>query len=490
MSVGLQRKIWLAEATPRDPGVGQVKVRVATAGFITEPEDTPANARFINLLDGPPSLERKLPPGLRGGIATAQNGALAIALTAPSAAWPFLAWAGHDVTIWTLRPGEAWSARVQVFLGLCGQPKLRGDRLLVPLQSNLGRLDKPLQDNLFAGTGGWDGGADLKDKPKPVLYGEAFNIEPVSVDPVNRRHVLHDGAVKAIDASYSGGAAGAATTNDLANGRVTKTTAVGNLPFTIDARGDDLGAVYVDSHANVLRRLLEERCSLVTADLDTDALDALHTAEPGPMGFYAPDGPRLNDTVSRILQSVDAWLDEGPDGKLTCGLIAAPGGTPDGYLDIRDLVGGDLELIEVIEPVWELNVDYKPNWRVLGRAEMAGAIQDTAAESFFATPWRRVRAQDAGVLTDWPEAPAAAPMQTLFNDTADAQALADRRHAIRKVARYRYRFTALGAGLELFTGDVVQLSHPDLETPDGEKLRISRIRKPRGGERVTIEAWR
>jgi len=494
MSVGAQRKIWLAEATPRDPGVGAVTLRVGTQAYITEPEDAPANARFIHLLDGPPRLERKLPPGLRGGIATANNGALAIALAAPSAAWPFLAWAGHDVTIWTIRPGQAWASRVQVFAGLCGQPAVRGRKLIVPLQSNLGRLNKPLQDNLFGGTGGWDGPVDLQGKALPVAYGEVPNIEPVLVDPANRRGVFHDGAVQAVTAAYSGGASGAGVTNDLSLGRTTKTTALGNLPFTLDVQGDALGAVYVNSHARILRRILEERSSLTTALLDTAAFDALHTAEPGAMGLFAPDGPRLDAVVDRILQSVDAWLDEGLDGKLTCGLIAAPTGTPDAWLDQRDLVGGDLDLIEVLPPVWELKVDYQPNWRPLSRSEMAGSIVDTATESFFAQPWRRVTAADAAVLTDWPEAPSAGPLPSLFINAVDAQALADRRHAIRKVARYRYRFTALASGQSdlsgLFTGNVVQLSHPDLETPAGEKLRISGIKKPRGGSSVTIEAWR
>jgi phage I-like protein len=143
---------------------------------------------------------------------------------------------------------------------------------------------------------------------------------------------------------------------------------------------------------------------------------------------------------------------------------------------------------------------HRPVW--VGEQGPERVIFDAPARVSHAKVLRRIleqrsslsTAQDASILNDWPEAASAGPLQCLFHSSADAQALADRRHGIRKVARYRYRFTAHGPGQNdlagLFTGNLLRLSHPDLATPKGETLRISGIRKPRGGGAVTIEAWR
>ncbi|MCZ8148182.1 MAG: hypothetical protein O9325_10085, partial [Roseomonas sp.] len=52
-------------------------------------------------------------------------------------------------------------------------------RARIALADATDRLNTPLQPILYGGTGGLEGGADLKGKPKPVALGRVFNAAPV-----------------------------------------------------------------------------------------------------------------------------------------------------------------------------------------------------------------------------------------------------------------------------------------------------------------------
>lgn len=60
-----------------------------------------------------------------------------------------------------------------------------GFRVRVALSDLAERLNDPLQPTLCLGTGGAEGGAELKGQPKPVAVGQVFNVPAVFVGQVS-----------------------------------------------------------------------------------------------------------------------------------------------------------------------------------------------------------------------------------------------------------------------------------------------------------------
>jgi hypothetical protein len=59
-----------------------------------------------------------------------------------------------------------------------------------------------MQPNVYAGTGGVDGGADLAGKRKPLCFGNPRNVSPVLLVPSLLIYQVHDGSVAGIDNVY------------------------------------------------------------------------------------------------------------------------------------------------------------------------------------------------------------------------------------------------------------------------------------------------
>jgi hypothetical protein len=55
-------------------------------------------------------------------------------------------------------------------------------------------LDKPVQESLYAGTGGLEGGEDIAGSEKPLSFGLVRNLTPITVDRANLIYQYHDGS--------------------------------------------------------------------------------------------------------------------------------------------------------------------------------------------------------------------------------------------------------------------------------------------------------
>src|SRR5690606_36034461 len=69
------------------------------------------------------------------------------------------------------------------------------------------RLEAPVGGSIYGGTGGVDGGDDLKGKRKPRLFGLCLNITPAFVSSAALLYQVNDGPVQEIDDVYVRGAA-------------------------------------------------------------------------------------------------------------------------------------------------------------------------------------------------------------------------------------------------------------------------------------------
>lgn len=96
----------------------------------------------------------------------------------------------------------ALASFTSMFNGIIIDSRIDRDHLIFRVEDGMKRLDKEIQEQIYEGLGGKDGGADLRGQKPPLCYGRASNISPTLIDALNGVYQVHDGEVKAINDVY------------------------------------------------------------------------------------------------------------------------------------------------------------------------------------------------------------------------------------------------------------------------------------------------
>lgn len=111
-------------------------------------------------------------------------------------------WDGRAVRVLRGVPGAAYGTYTVEFSGSSLEMTADGDNLVLALRDNSWKLAKPLQSHTYLGTGGKEGGAELKEKRKPLLFGTARNLTPVTLDNARLIFQFHDGSAASVSKVY------------------------------------------------------------------------------------------------------------------------------------------------------------------------------------------------------------------------------------------------------------------------------------------------
>lgn len=107
--------------------------------------------------------------------------------------------------------GQPLSTFAPTITGTCEQLVASWDKVTVRLRDNTSLLTVPVQPVNFAGTNslpdGVEGCADLKDKPKPRLFGSCINMTPPCVNTSKLVYQLSGRGLSVIPVVYDGGVA-------------------------------------------------------------------------------------------------------------------------------------------------------------------------------------------------------------------------------------------------------------------------------------------
>jgi hypothetical protein len=182
--------IYLVELTGWNPATQALGyVRAATAGYVSRPTDTPANAIFEPILATALSVETSLfASGTTGGGSAVGAGDIEL-INDKAALDPLLDWdwAGHPVRVWSLpTAGSPFSAATLIFRGSIVQPEFGLDRVRFTLRDRTADLEVPVCPNRFKGDNvpphGDEGGPELTDVVKPRALGVCRNVTPKLVN--------------------------------------------------------------------------------------------------------------------------------------------------------------------------------------------------------------------------------------------------------------------------------------------------------------------
>lgn len=479
-----------------DPVAAAAKpVYLGTRGFTTQPGDTPANTYFEPYLRS--ALRRRSSLYRRrriGGDGVPTRGVVIIELCDVTRPWRSLYFGGRPVTVWQAEAGAAWAAHQIVFQGICSERFGSADSIDIPIADGKKRFETPLQPAKFAGTGGAEGGADLKGKFKPIGLGYCENVTAILLDRATSLYGLGtaiNSIVKVMDRGIAltqvgGTPAGGQYSVNLAAGTFT----LGYSPvdpsrdITATFEGWKPASGYHQTAGTLIKAIAKDVIGLVDGDLDLASFTELEALNSARVGLWLPAGAECLGIIDRLLDTIGGWWTFTRDGKMRVGRLDAPAGAPVASFRQGDIVLNGLRPLRMDEAAWKWTLKYRPNWTVQTNQDLAGGStyysRDLLAEQHRATV-----AFDNDIKADFPDA-AEEEIETLFTDEAAAVAEAARRLALYGQRRDVWEADILAVGFERNLGDEVGISHPESGDISGIVIGLDDIARL---QQSTLEIW-
>lgn len=248
-------------------------------------------------------------------------------------------WAGAPVRFYAGNAGDAWPW-TQVFEGLVERFEAQGNSIKVTARIDTEPFQKDVLPTKYAGTGGAEGGADLKNKPKPFLLGRCLNVEPVQINATDSVYQFSGyGQIQAVNALYERGSSFGASVGDFGSyallvaatipaGRWGTCLAEGMIRLGAPAYGVITGDVDGDKQGGTWRRKTGEIIQRIASNagvsgtvIDATSFNALDTAlaglsNQGRIGIYITDQENVLDLAARLAAPCNAQVGISLTGKL------------------------------------------------------------------------------------------------------------------------------------------------------------------------------
>lgn len=476
---------------------GEVTLRFSTHGYTSHATDTPADtyheARIGKRL---PVIDRQIAG--RDGIGGLTTVFAEIALINRDGGLDMLkrnySIEGRRARILIGRETDALADFGVLFTGVVQSATVNEGAMEIRLSDGGAKLLRRLANEAaYAGSGGLEGGDDLKGKNKPVALGYCANVAPPLVDSAKLIYQVHDGQISDVPAAFDRGVAltQAADYADAADMDANAPAAgfyrvwkgggyfrLGATPagtVTANVEGDASGSGYVDTTAEILQRVLAQRAGLNSSEIDPASINALTVAAPATVGFWTGTGPVSCEQVADgLLWGIGAFGGFSRFGAFTVGVVAdASRVTEEATYTRLDILkpGVVLEPLPApVEPIaWRVDVGWGRNHTV--QADLAAAV--TAAQrTFAAEPIRYATAEDTAAQSRHLLA-RELRIDAYYAAEADAETERDRLQALwgtpRNVFRVPLKLPALARDL----GSVVRIEdYPRFGLQSGVAARV------------------
>ena len=419
-------------------------------GFTSYPSDSPASTAYEDILIKVPLIRSQMADVFKGKSLVSFGDIDIDNANGVRDSWLLDAWDGRPVKIHLGDPSWPKSDFRQIFFGTIEDIQASGNRTLtLRIRDRQHLLDVPLQTNRIGGAG------TTKDQRIPVCYGEVKNIEPVLIDSATRKYQIHDGSIQSLDAVYQDGVllAGANYTATLGSGFFVMNVAVTGR-ITCDVKGGNASS-YVNTTADIIKRIITDRTSLTSGDIDSTSITQLNTDAPGVVGVY------INDDTATVLSTLDtlvvgagAYYCIGRDGKVVVGLFKVPSGTPVLTVTDDDVKLSSLELVKRYTPLKSVRVGYAKFYVTIDSG--ASATLNEATRQRLSDQYL-ISYASTGV-TNFLLAIDGDVEGTCYVNSSDAATEVSRRATLWGSLRRVFRFTSTLASQQVKLGDVVQLS--------------------------------
>lgn len=396
------------------------------------------------------------------------------------------------------RPYSEWRTVLDGFM-----VNLQVDRnsITFTLRDGGHQLDVPASPNVYAGSGGTEGGDDLANKRKPKVFGWVLEYTGALVIPTSQAVQLNDGPINSvvkcriigIEQIFSADYATVALMNAaslsighyatcLAEGwgrvAVANNSEVNNI--TWDLSGDKTGGVFVETSADIVQRILDLATEFVIPDdLSVAAFDTLNDIQPAPVGYAVPVGDEQTaaTAIAAIMAGIGGWGGSRRSGKFEVRRFEAPSGLPTGMYD-RTNAQPDVKLAvlpdDISPPPWRVRVGFQRIWTP-NQTTLAGSVSKDYV-AFLKQEVRFATDEDNNIRNDFPPGHELVEDRTYFRDEADALAEATRKLALFGEPRNLYVFQLSEPLFIHELGEVVHLQFDDrFDLDEGKLMTIVKL---------------
>jgi hypothetical protein len=489
----------------------EFRIFSATSEFVTKSTDALVSMPFFGTLVQPLSFTRSLLGSDIIGNFSSGVGELSIANT--DGVYDFLpqtfAIDGRAIVVKVGREGDAYDNFYTIFNGTASDWVIQEDNVIVKLVDNGYLLDVTVQPNLFAGTAGLEGTADLTGKRKPRTLGTVYNISPPLVIPSSLLYQVNDGPVFSIDAVYDRGVALVFYTNyansasllaaSIPAGQYATCVSEGLFRLNTvptgtvcaDVHGDNTNGVYARTSADIVRRILLTSKIADPLGLYLPSFDIVNNVQPATVGYYiAPDDTNtIADAIANIMGGVGGWGGFRRTGQFEVGIFLTPiGVTPNVFIDRTDVLSIQREALPsaLTPPPYRFRCGYQHVWTV--QTDVAASV-GAARKGFLAEADRYSSSINLTVKIDHPFAHDRDPIPSRFATLADAQTESDRLLALYARSAALYRFTVGVEPFALDIGDVINLKYPRWDLTVGKNLRIVEFTENAASNTIELVAY-
>lgn len=503
-------------ALPEAGGVNinEVTLTYADRFWVGDPSDADKpNAEYEDRVDLPLSMDRALPIAPEEG-ARIQRQAGFIELINTDGDLDFIvnnyAIDGREVNVLYGPYMGAYSdfQPVARMLGVRMEHGARNVRLVV--RDRAFPLSRALQDNFYEGTGGAEGTAELTGKPKPLAYGECYNVLATLVDPALLIYQVNDGQIESIDAVYDAGLAldldiAVGTGGDAADYATLAAATVaaskyavctsagffrlGSSPagqITADLKGDKTGGTYVSDLGDVCLRVIEDKASTATARINRDTFTTLPAYK---VGAFLNSEERITggEVIDFLLGSINASWGPSRGGLIRAYRLSEPQAqAPAIVFGREDIIS--MEPVRTVTPRWRQEVGYKRNWTPQTGEGLAGAVSD-ARRQFLALQYRGAEEEDVDIRTRHAEALSPPLLASALIDQADAATVAEEIMTLHGEDRFEYSVRLKRKGWAVDLGQVAEFTYGRFGFDGGRNTIVRRIAENASRNEIILTVW-
>lgn len=299
-----------------------------------------------------------------------------------------LNWSGAPVTIYDATSLDYANMTVE-FTGIVANQTLDiwTRQLILNLEVDKGKIDRPLLTVAFDGSGGIGGDANFRGTLAPAGYGANTNCEPVWFDATNNVGML-DGYANMtsvtscfegqndLGASFGNYASYAAlVAAPITKGRWATCNALGLIRLGAPPAGRIACDVVFGTNrpGALIRRILETNAGVSVGDVDTAAFAAVDAAVNRAVHYWTKDQRGVVDLVEKISAAANASTIILLNGKIS--ITRAFGGASAGTVNRTGTSTPPFT-------DWQISAQEEPVWRMRARTARPGVVF-TADEIFY-----------------------------------------------------------------------------------------------------------
>jgi hypothetical protein len=346
----------------------------------------------------------------------------------------------------------------------------------------------------------------LAKSPKPLLYGQVFNIAPIMVNSSKLTYQINDGAIAAVSNVYDKGIAltfhadepnvADLEAHDPPSGKYTTCLAlgyirVGSVPTGLLTCDATQGAASSNRTVAQVLKAMALKAGIASGDINASDVTALDTANNSVIGIWIDGADSAMVAMDKVAQSIGAYFGFDALGVLRMGLFTAPTGSATLEIDINNILSiehGRTNDTDKGIPAWRVNLTYQKNYSVQD-FDLAGAVT-AARRSVLSLPALTKSAEDTAIKTQYALAPTI-EKESLLVDATAAQTEATRLLNLYKTSRDLYTVTI---ALDLTTtlpdlNNIINITINRFGLNSGKLFKIIGIESDYSKNRATLTLW-